>query len=162
MDPLDGTTNFAHGYPSFAVSVAVLRRGVPAASTVVAFTGGPRAWHTRTYWASRGGGAYCDDHRIRVSSTAKLTNSLGVTGACGPLLPRCLGWSAGVSLCLSVGRGRFFADWPSPDPALAGFGYEHDEAWSASVDLFRHFTDVTRGVRRLGKSLRRLIGAGMA
>ena len=42
------------------------------------------------------------------------------------------------------------ADWPSPDPALAGFGYEHDEAWSESVELFRHFTDVTRGVRRLG------------
>lgn len=42
------------------------------------------------------------------------------------------------------------ADWPSPDPALAGFGYEHDEAWMASHDLFRHFTDVTRGVRRLG------------
>ena len=33
MDPLDGTTNFAHGYPSFAVSVAVLRHTTPVAAT---------------------------------------------------------------------------------------------------------------------------------
>ena len=33
MDPLDGTTNFTHGYPSFAVSVAVLRHTTPVAST---------------------------------------------------------------------------------------------------------------------------------
>jgi fructose-1,6-bisphosphatase/inositol monophosphatase family enzyme len=32
---LDGTTNFAHGYPSFSVSIGVLFRGKPAASTVV-------------------------------------------------------------------------------------------------------------------------------
>ncbi len=35
VDPLDGTTNFAHGYPSFAVSVAVLRHVTPVASTGV-------------------------------------------------------------------------------------------------------------------------------
>ncbi|KAK7274431.1 hypothetical protein RIF29_15518 [Crotalaria pallida] len=35
IDPLDGTTNFAHGYPSFAVSVGVLYRGNPAAAAVV-------------------------------------------------------------------------------------------------------------------------------
>ncbi|MCL7040534.1 hypothetical protein MKW94_004356, partial [Papaver nudicaule] len=34
IDPLDGTTNFAHGYPSLAVSVAVLFRGKPAAAAV--------------------------------------------------------------------------------------------------------------------------------
>lgn len=33
--PSDGTTNFAHGYPSFSVSIGVLFRGKPAASTVV-------------------------------------------------------------------------------------------------------------------------------
>jgi len=110
VDPLDGTTNFAHRYPSFAVSVGVLCRGRPAAAAVVAFGGGPRRWIATTYHASRGGGAFCDGEPIRVSSTDSLTNSLGVTG----------------------------------------FGYEHDEAWMASHDLFRHFTDVTRGVRRLG------------
>ena len=48
VDPLDGTTNFAHGYPSFSVCVAVLRHATPVASTVVEFTGG---------WVSWGGGA---------------------------------------------------------------------------------------------------------
>ncbi|CAN6455426.1 unnamed protein product [Victoria cruziana] len=73
IDPLDGTTNFAHGYPSFAVSVGVLFRGKPAAAAVV-------------------------------------EQSLFVTG----------------------------------------FGYEHDDAWATNVDLFKEFTDISRGVRRLG------------
>ena len=33
---------------------------------------------------------------------------------------------------------------------VTGFGYEHDEAWAANLELFKHFTDVSRGVRRLG------------
>ena len=33
---------------------------------------------------------------------------------------------------------------------VTGFGYEHDAAWSANMDLFRQFTDETTGVRRLG------------
>ena len=40
IDPLDGTTNFAHGYPSFATSVGVLHNGVPVAGCVVEFAGG--------------------------------------------------------------------------------------------------------------------------
>ena len=40
VDPVDGTTNFAHSYPSFAVSVAVLLRGMPVAAAVVEFVGG--------------------------------------------------------------------------------------------------------------------------
>ncbi|XP_013600389.1 PREDICTED: phosphatase IMPL1, chloroplastic-like isoform X2 [Brassica oleracea var. oleracea] len=52
IDPLDGTTNFAHGYPSFAVSVGVLYRGNPAAASVVEFVGGPMCWNTRTFSAT--------------------------------------------------------------------------------------------------------------
>ncbi|XP_028103534.1 phosphatase IMPL1, chloroplastic-like [Camellia sinensis] len=33
---------------------------------------------------------------------------------------------------------------------VTGFGYEHDDAWSTNIDLFKEFTDVSRGVRRLG------------
>ena len=33
---------------------------------------------------------------------------------------------------------------------MTGFGYEHDEAWAANLELFKDFTDVSRGVRRLG------------
>ena len=33
---------------------------------------------------------------------------------------------------------------------VTGFGYDHDEAWAANIELFRQFTDVSQGVRRLG------------
>ncbi|KAK3037090.1 hypothetical protein RJ639_029932 [Escallonia herrerae] len=54
IDPLDGTTNFAHGYPSFAVSVGVLFRGKPAAAAVVEFVGGPMCWNSRIFSAASG------------------------------------------------------------------------------------------------------------
>jgi myo-inositol-1(or 4)-monophosphatase len=80
LPPLDGTTNFAHGYPSFSVSIGVLFRGKPAASTVVEFCGGPMCWSTRTVSASSGGGAYCNGQKIHVSKTDKVEQSLLVTG----------------------------------------------------------------------------------
>lgn len=80
VDPLDGTTNFAHGYPSFAVSVAVLDRGFPVAACVVEFHGGPGAWAERIYEASLGGGAFCDGQAISVSHTAAVRDALLVTG----------------------------------------------------------------------------------
>ncbi|KAK6931940.1 Inositol monophosphatase-like, partial [Dillenia turbinata] len=33
---------------------------------------------------------------------------------------------------------------------VTGFGYEHDDAWSTNIELFKHYTDISRGVRRLG------------
>ncbi|KAJ0975846.1 hypothetical protein J5N97_017811 [Dioscorea zingiberensis] len=110
IDPLDGTTNFAHGYPSFAVSVGVLFRGKPAAASVVEFVGGPMCWNTRTFSATSGGGAFCNGQKIHVSQTEKVERSLLVTG----------------------------------------FGYEHDDAWTTNINLFKEFTDISRGVRRLG------------
>eukprot|EP00252_Welwitschia_mirabilis_P001891 TRINITY_DN11857_c0_g1_i3.p1 TRINITY_DN11857_c0_g1~~TRINITY_DN11857_c0_g1_i3.p1 ORF type:complete len:287 (+),score=37.20 TRINITY_DN11857_c0_g1_i3:56-916(+) len=80
IDPLDGTTNFAHGYPSFAVSVGVLYRGKPAAAAVVEFTGGKFCWGTRTFSATAGGGAFCNGEAINVSSTSEVERSLLVTG----------------------------------------------------------------------------------
>lgn len=38
----------------------------------------------------------------------------------------------------------------SASAQVTGFGYEHDEAWLANMELFKEFTDVSRGVRRLG------------
>ncbi|KAK9819934.1 hypothetical protein WJX72_004094 [[Myrmecia] bisecta] len=110
VDPLDGTTNFTHSYPSFGVSVGVLHQGQPVAAVVVEFSGGPGTWVTRTYTASKGGGSYCNGQRIHVSSAEQLERSLLVTG----------------------------------------FGYEHDAAWATNIELFKHFTDKSQGVRRLG------------
>uniref|UniRef100_A0A7S3QQS6 Inositol-1-monophosphatase n=2 Tax=Dunaliella tertiolecta TaxID=3047 RepID=A0A7S3QQS6_DUNTE len=80
VDPIDGTTNFAHSYPSFAVSVGVLHRGTPIVGCVVEFLGGPHAWGTRTYTAHKGGGAFCNGHPIRTSTNPEVTRSLLVTG----------------------------------------------------------------------------------
>ncbi|KAL7089672.1 hypothetical protein ACP275_13G198500 [Erythranthe tilingii] len=80
IDPLDGTTNFAHCYPSFAVSISVLYKGKPAAATVVEFVGGPKCWNTRTFTAAAGKGAFCNGEKIHASSTDMVERSLLVTG----------------------------------------------------------------------------------
>lgn len=85
IDPLDGTTNFAHGYPSFAVSIGVLRHAVPVAACVVEFTGGPGTWVTRTYTATRNGGAFMNGTPLCVSRTKELSSALLVTDWPSPL-----------------------------------------------------------------------------
>lgn len=74
VDPLDGTTNFLHGHPAYAVSVAVAREGRPVAGAVVAPATGER------WWARRGGGAWKSGRRIGVSGTDRLEEALVGTG----------------------------------------------------------------------------------
>lgn len=78
IDPVDGTTNFAHGLPIFAVNLALARHGVP----VLAVTHHPSAG--RTYWAEQGGGAWVrsagTDRPLSVSSVNEMTTALLVTG----------------------------------------------------------------------------------
>jgi myo-inositol-1(or 4)-monophosphatase len=74
VDPLDGTTNFVHGYPSYAVSIALQVDGVLQAGCVYDAVGGI------AYTATRGGGAFCGDSPIRVSDTPVLDRALLVTG----------------------------------------------------------------------------------
>jgi myo-inositol-1(or 4)-monophosphatase len=62
VDPLDGTTNFLHGYPSYAVSIAAAVDGVLQAGVV------HHVPHNETYVATRGGGAWLDERQLRVSS----------------------------------------------------------------------------------------------
>ncbi|MBZ5582118.1 MAG: inositol monophosphatase, partial [Acidobacteriia bacterium] len=74
VDPLDGTTNFAHGFPMFNVSIGLERAGEPLAGVVY------EPLRQEMFSAERGGGAYLNNRRIRISSTAKLTDSLASTG----------------------------------------------------------------------------------
>lgn len=74
IDPLDGTTNFLHGYPAYAASVAVARRGEVIAGAVVDGRSGS-AW-----WAWEGGGGWRDGDRIRVSGIDRLDRALIGTG----------------------------------------------------------------------------------
>jgi myo-inositol-1(or 4)-monophosphatase len=122
VDPLDGTTNFLHGHPMFAASVAVVVDGRPTAGAVVAAATDER------WWASRNGGAYLNGEPIRVSGERNLRNALIGTGfpfKSLPLLPdyleqlgrilrntsgiRRLG-SAALDLCY-LATGRLDAFW---------------------------------------------------
>jgi myo-inositol-1(or 4)-monophosphatase len=74
VDPLDGTTNFLHGYPCCAVSVAAALDGVLEAAVVVRLV---PDWCFR---ARRGGGAWCGADRLRVSTIAAPQHALIGTG----------------------------------------------------------------------------------
>ena len=74
IDPLDGTTNYAHGYPCFCVTIALEHEG----EIVLGVTFDPT--RNELFAAERGRGATLNGKPIRVSSTDKLGDSLIVTG----------------------------------------------------------------------------------
>lgn len=74
IDPLDGTTNYLHGLPQFAVSIALQYRGRLEHGVIY------NPWSQELYTASRGQGAQLDDRRIRVSKARALETSLIGTG----------------------------------------------------------------------------------
>lgn len=75
VDPLDGTTNFLHGLPHFAISIAVEERGEILAGLIY------DPLKDETFHAEKGIGAYLNDRRIRVSSRDRLPDALIATGA---------------------------------------------------------------------------------
>jgi myo-inositol-1(or 4)-monophosphatase len=74
IDPLDGTTNFLHGFPIFCVSVALMHRGQLEHGVVY------DPMRQELFTASRGKGAHLDGRRIRVSGEKNLDRSLIGTG----------------------------------------------------------------------------------
>jgi myo-inositol-1(or 4)-monophosphatase len=74
IDPLDGTTNYAHQYPCVAVSIGLLIQGKPSVGVVY------NPIHQELYRAATGLGATCNRRSIRVSQTDDLSRSLLVTG----------------------------------------------------------------------------------
>jgi myo-inositol-1(or 4)-monophosphatase len=121
VDPLDGTTNFAHGYPCFAVSIGLVEDGEPIVGVVF----NPVA--NELFTAVRGEGAYLNENRIHVSPVEKLAQSLVATGFPTHLRKKSSNmeyyWqftlrthgvrrdgSAALDLC-SVACGRFDAYW---------------------------------------------------
>ena len=74
IDPLDGTTNYIHGYPVFSISIALEYGG----EIVVAIVFDPL--RDELFHAVRGGGAFLNNRKIRVSETTTLASSLIATG----------------------------------------------------------------------------------
>lgn len=74
IDPLDGTTNYAHGVPHFSVSIGALQDGVRQVGVVY------NPMLDEMFWTERGSGAWLNDRRIRVSEAKTLRDSLVATG----------------------------------------------------------------------------------
>ena len=74
IDPLDGTTNFIHGFPQYCVSIAVQHRSQAAHGVVYDPS------KNELFTASRGRGAFLDDRRMRVTRCAQLKDALVGTG----------------------------------------------------------------------------------
>ena len=74
IDPLDGTTNFIHGLPQYAISIGLAHKGLMTHAVVY----DPN--RNELFTASRGGGAFLNDKRIRVSKRARLDEALIGTG----------------------------------------------------------------------------------
>jgi myo-inositol-1(or 4)-monophosphatase len=74
VDPLDGTTNFLHAIPHFAINIALQREG----AIVAALTHNPVT--NETFWAEKGKGAFLNDHRLRVAARTRLDEAVLATG----------------------------------------------------------------------------------
>ncbi len=74
VDPLDGTTNFLHGLPHWAVSIALEREGEIVAGVVY------EPVRDEMFWAEKGQGCFLNAQRLRVSERRRLDDSLIATG----------------------------------------------------------------------------------
>jgi myo-inositol-1(or 4)-monophosphatase len=92
VDPLDGTTNFLHGIPLFAVSIALEREGQLFAGVIY------NPILNELYVAERGQSAFLNDRRLRVASRRKLADAVIATG-----MPNVGG--EGHEMCLAELRG---------------------------------------------------------
>ncbi len=122
VDPLDGTTNFLHSIPHFAISIALEREGVLVAGVIY------NVVRDELFWAEKGAGAYLNDRRLRVAGRSDMRDALIACGTPWHGRPgheqalseigRVIGKSAGVrrmgaaSLDLAyVAAGRFDGFW---------------------------------------------------
>jgi myo-inositol-1(or 4)-monophosphatase len=79
VDPLDGTTNFLHGIPHWAISIGLERRLTETTSELAAgLIYAPAA--DEMFWAEKGGGAFVNEKRMRVSARRDMTEAVFATG----------------------------------------------------------------------------------
>ncbi|MFT6604882.1 MAG: myo-inositol-1(or 4)-monophosphatase [Halocynthiibacter sp.] len=122
VDPLDGTTNFLHGLPHFAVSIALEHKGEIVAGVIYDPS------KDELFWAEKGSGAWMNESRMRVSGRHKMIESIFATGLpfagrgdlpdtlqdLARILPTCAGvrrfGSAALDLAY-VAAGRYEGFW---------------------------------------------------
>ncbi|WP_297492021.1 inositol monophosphatase family protein [Acidocella sp.] len=79
VDPLDGTTNFLHGIPHWAISIGLEKR-LPEGGTEIHAAVVYSPVNGEMFWAEKGVGAYVNDKRLRVSARRELKDALFATG----------------------------------------------------------------------------------
>ena len=122
VDPLDGTTNFLHGLPHWAVSIALEHKGEIVAAVVF------DAAKDEMFVAEKGAGAWMNDRRLRVSGRAKMIEAIFATGIpfaskktlpatmgdLARLMPTCAGvrrWGSAALDLAYVAAGRYDGYW---------------------------------------------------
>ena len=122
VDPLDGTTNFLHGLPHWAISIALEHKGQVVAGVVF------DAAKDEMFFAEKGAGAWMNDTRLRVSGRSKMIEAIFATGLpfggrsdlpatlqdLAQLLPACAGvrrWGAAALDLAYVAAGRYDGFW---------------------------------------------------
>ena len=122
VDPLDGTTNFLHGLPHWAVSIALEHKGKIVAGVIYDPS------KDEMFFAEKGGGAWMNDRRLRVSSRSRMIEAVFATGLpfagrgvlpstlheLARLLPACAGvrrWGAASLDLAYVAAGRYDGFW---------------------------------------------------
>tara|TARA_B100000212_G_scaffold321006_1_gene279250 strand:+ start:370 stop:1218 length:849 start_codon:yes stop_codon:yes gene_type:complete len=74
IDPLDGTTNYSHGYPFFGTSIGLIYKGIPILGAISV------PYLEELYWGCISKGSYCNNAKITVSKPRNLSESLLITG----------------------------------------------------------------------------------
>ncbi|ANP35571.1 MULTISPECIES: inositol monophosphatase family protein [Rhodobacterales] len=122
VDPLDGTTNFLHGLPHWAISIALEHKGKIVAGVIY------DAAKDEMFFAEKGAGAWMNDTRIRVSGRHRMIESIFATGLpfggrsdlpatlqdLARLMPACAGvrrWGAAALDMAYVAAGRYEGFW---------------------------------------------------
>ncbi len=122
VDPLDGTTNFLHGLPHWAISIALEHKGKIVAGVIY------DAAKDEMYFAEKGEGAWMNDTRIRVSGRHRMIESIFATGLpfggrsdlpetlqdLARLMPTCAGvrrWGSAALDMAYVAAGRYEGYW---------------------------------------------------
>ncbi|WP_417726966.1 inositol monophosphatase family protein [Roseovarius sp.] len=122
VDPLDGTTNFLHGLPHWAVSIALEHKGEVVAGVIY------DASKDEAFFAEKGAGAWMNESRLRVSGRHKMIESIFATGLpfggradlpetlqdLARLMPTCAGvrrWGSAALDMAYVAAGRYEGFW---------------------------------------------------
>lgn len=135
VDPLDGTTNFLHGIPQFAISICLERDSKPYAGVIY------DPVHDEMFFAEQGKGAYLNERRIRVAGRDRLDNAVIATGIPHRGRPGREGYIPGLAAMMEVTAGIRRAGSAALDLAWVAAG-RYDGFWERGLKCW----DLAAGV----------------